>query len=71
MTLPTGSTWGLKSAVLGLALLSSGCTTVVVTNPVVHLDVHVAPLPFPTHQPMERSPEPGDAPIILRPEELH
>jgi len=71
MTSPTGSTWGLKSVVLGLALLSSGCTTVVVTNPVVNFDVHVAPLPIPPYQPMERPSEPGDAPLILLPEELH
>ena len=64
MTLRTGSAWARKSVALGLALLSGGCTTVVVTEPEVHLNVYVAPLPIPTYQPMGHAPYP-DGPIII------
>ena len=67
MTWRDGSALGLKSGVLALALLSGGCTTVIVENP--NVNILVALPPFPTTQPLEHGAEPWPGeiePPILR-----
>ena len=52
-TLQPGHPWALRPAVFALVLLSGGCTTIVVENPTVEIEIHVAGPVLPPYQPMD------------------
>lgn len=69
MTLPDGSVLALRSAVLGLVLLNSGCTYVTVNEPRIEVQINVAHSYYPPYQPLDDLAEPWsreDQPPVLR-----